>query len=223
MLNITCASADLKLAEKMQSDLMRIPFKMEHGYLLVLVSAASQNDVTVQQAIDAARKKQQRIVPILLDNTPQPETLIKQTPVDFRNGYKRGTLIQHLRRLELGEARLQGNRRIMGFMLLIVAIMFAAAVFAISNDLVAFPQDEYETQQADENRMIATLVYPTLEGLLPRSTDDALNFPATVEAASTRDRAFLRGTATAFPANINATLDAVMTASVLTPTPTPDN
>ncbi len=221
MLNITCASQDLKLAEQMQQDLTRITFKMDFDYLLVLVSAASQSDETVQQAIETAHKKQQRLVPILLDNTPLPESLNKNQPLDFRAGYKRGSLIRHLRRLELGEDRLRGNRRIFGAMGLIVGLMFVASVYLIGNGLVAFPQDEYATEQAIEDAMIATLVYPTLEGLLPRSTNDAVNFPATVEAASTRDRAFLRGTATALPMNVNATLNAIATSAALTITPTP--
>lgn len=222
MLNITCASADIKLAEQMQRDLTRVSFKMEHAYLLVLVSGASKDDAAVQQAIQDAQQ-QQRIVPILLDNTPIPDTLTKFPVVDFRSGYRRGTLVQHLRRLELGEERLKGNRRIFGFMAFIVLIMFTASLLAISGGLVAFPQDEYATEQAQEDAMIATLVYPTLAGLQPRTTDEAANFPATVEAASTRDRAFLRGTATALPANIHATLDSIATSAAMTVTPTPDN
>jgi hypothetical protein len=222
MLNITCASADLKLAEQMQQDLTRITFKMDFDYLLVLISAASQADETVQQAIETAQKKNQRLVPILLDNTPVPDTMLKNALLDFRAGYKRGALIQHLRRLELGEDRLRGNRRIFAAMALIVGLMFAVAIYMVGGGLVAFPQDEYATEQAIEDAMIATLVYPTLEGLIPRSTNDAVNFPATVEAVSTRDRAFLRGTATALPMNVAATLNAIGTSAALTVTPTPN-
>jgi hypothetical protein len=63
-----------------------------------------------------------------------------------------------------------------------------------------------------------------LNGLQPRSTEDAINFPETVEAASTRDRIFLIETATQLPVNQQATAEAnnaaaTGTISALTATP----
>ena len=63
--------------------------------------------------------------------------------------------------------------------------------------LVAFPVAEYNEEATFQAQWIDGLIRETLEAVQPRSTEDALNFAATHEAAPTRLFYYIRETATA--------------------------
>ncbi|MCU0512056.1 MAG: toll/interleukin-1 receptor domain-containing protein [Anaerolineae bacterium] len=218
MLNIACASRDLPIAEEMKSDLVASSLTLDHDYLLVLVTAAALQDASVTTAVQEAAPPR-RVLPVLLEKVPLPPALAGRPLLDFsRSGYRKERLVYFLRREDIGKERLAGNRRILGFMLVIVVIMFIAAWLGIAGGLVAFPVDEYATENAMQNAMIDAFVLPTLDAFMPRTTQDATDFPQTLAAASTRIQVFLAQTATAIPANARATLEGIATAADLTMT-----
>lgn len=218
MLKITYAPRDEKLAGEMKSDLMQSALALDRDYLLVLVSQETFKDSGVVQTVKEALQQKQQVIPVLLERVTLPPELSGLPPLDFSRGYRKDRLLYYLRWADVGRARIAANRRIMAFMLLIVGIMFASALIGIAGGLVAFPQNEYATDDALENATINALVIPTLEAFMPRTTDDALHFPETAVAAPTRLRGFLIQTATAIPADIHSTLAAQATSADMTMT-----
>ena len=93
----------------------------------------------------------------------------------------------------------QANRRALLVIGAIAALMFGLAIMGILSGLVAFPVTEYNEEATFQSLWIDGLIGETLEYVQPRSTDDALNFAATLEAAPTRLYYYVRGTATALP------------------------
>jgi hypothetical protein len=83
---------------------------------------------------------------------------------------------------------------------------------------IGMPVDEFSTEAAIQEAMIETLTFPTLDPLMPRTTQDAENFPLTVEAANTRNAPLLMMTATALPGHLQATQAAIATAADMTST-----
>jgi hypothetical protein len=232
MLNITYAARDQQLAQQLQTDLQQARLTLDHSYLLVLLSPAALQDDTIQQNITAALRDNVRVIPILLENVAIPSALREVPPVNFSGGYRAKTLIAYLKRAEVGAARLASNQRILGFIAIMVAIMFGVSIWGITSGQVAFPDEEYATENARNNAtmnaQIDGLVQATLEEFMPRTTADALNFDSTVQAAPTRIQEFLGGTATALPQNRQATLAVQATIAVgtiaaqtLTPATTP--
>ena len=93
----------------------------------------------------------------------------------------------------------RANRRALIVIASIAALMFGIAVVAMVNGFVAFPVAEYNEEATFQSLWIDGLIRETLEQVQPRTTEDALNFPATHEAAPTRLYLYIRETATALP------------------------
>lgn len=218
MLNIVYPPSAANLAEKMQTDLGRMSLKLEKHYTFVLVNADTTADSGVQHATDLALEDKHIVVPVLLDDSPVPDKLEDQPVLDMRRGYKRGKLIDHVRRLELGRPVLQRNTRLLLILGGTTLVIFVVGILSIASGFVRPPLDEFATEEAINNAMIEEFLIPTLEGVLPRTTEDALNFPATVQAQPTRNRVYLALTGTALPLDRQATLDAIATAAPMTET-----
>jgi hypothetical protein len=216
MLNIAFASRDAQLAEEIKKDLMSSGLKLVHDYLLVLVSGATAGDAGVMQSVQDATQKNQRVIPVLVERVPLPPELGNREPIDFSHGYRKDRLVYHLRWVEIGKQTIAVNRRLLAFWVVIAVVMFFIAWIGIAGGLVAFPQGEYETESAIENATIDAMLFPTLEGYMPRTTEDARYFPQTLEAAPNRMQIFMGQTATALPRDVQATLSANETAAAQT-------
>lgn len=234
MLDISFHSADERLAQQLQSELGKASFRLEHPMMLVLLTPSALADSALQRTVEQAHKKGVRIAPLLV----KPITGALPAPYaglpifDMSQGeYQLKRLLAFINRVDLGEARLARSRRLFAFIALSAVLMFGVSLWGVGSGLVRFPSQEYATEDALEFTRIQTLTFPTLDPLMPRTTEDALNFPATVEAASTRNRPFLRETATALPVGMTQTLAFIATSADLTqtaralptetPTPTP--
>jgi len=64
---------------------------------------------------------------------------------------------------------------------------------ALGGGVIAFPTQEYATIDVE----VTLTIQAYIDELLPRSTQDAVNFPSTLEAAPTRLEPLLREAATA--------------------------
>lgn len=201
MINITYSADQSALAEQIRDDLSRANFKAAHDVLLVLVSSESNNDPSVQAEIRQAIQRQiVSIIPILAENVTLPESLDPYKPLNFSGGYKRNALITRLSQTTMTQADVkQANRKALVFIGGIAVVMFVLAIIGIMGGMVAFPVDEYNEEATYQAEWINGLIVETLEAAQPRTTQDAIEFDATLEAVPTRVYLYIRETATALP------------------------
>lgn len=199
MIQITFTADQERLAQQIRDDLTGA-FETAPPLLIVLVSAASNQDPVVAAEVARARQRGIQLVPILLENVALPDALAYEKPLNFAAGYRRATLLRRLAQLTMTSTDVrQANRRALLLIGAIAAVMFALAIIGILSGLVAFPVAEYNEEATFQSLWIGGLIRQTLEYAQPRSTEDALNFAATLEAAPTRLYYYVRGTATALP------------------------
>lgn len=200
MINITYSAQDVELANQIKDDLAKTRYEPVHPVLIVLVSGDSNHDPTVQEEVKRAIQKGITIVPILTEHVAIPPELDAYKPLKFIGGYKRNPLLTRLSTVSMSRKDVQqANRRALIVIGGIALVMFFLAVIGIYSGMVAFPVEEYNQEATFQQQMVDGLIGKTLEYIKPKSTDDALNFASTLEAAPTRLYYYARGTATAIP------------------------
>lgn len=197
MIRITYARDQAPLAERIRDDLA-CHHPPPQPLLIVLVSRQSNADRHVQDEIERALAEGARILPILCETAALPASIENMRSLDFSAGYDREPLLLRLdeaagRSDELRRANRRGLVVVGAFAIL----MFGIALVAINRGLVAFPVAEYNEEATLQAQWVDGLIGETLEAIEPRSTEDALNFAATYEAAPTRLHFYIRVTATA--------------------------
>ncbi len=199
MIRITYTAQDRALAEQIRDDLTG-SFESSPPLLIVLVSAASNQDPVVAAEITKARQSGAQLLPILTENVALPEQLAYEKALNFAGSYQLDSLLRRLSQLTMTGAQVrQANRRALLAIGAIALVMFGLAIIGMLSGLVAFPVAEYNEEATFQAQWIDGLIRETLESVQPRSTDDALNFASTLEAAPTRLYYYVRGTATALP------------------------
>ena len=200
MIKITYSADQKHLAEQIRNDLTQASFQPAQTVLLVLVSVESNNDPSVQDEIKGAIQKGYRVIPILTESVALPERLDAYKPLNFSKGYKAQTLRRHLSQTTMTDKDVkQANRRALIVIGGIALTMFIVGIIGIVGGMVAFPVDEYNEEATFQAEWIDGLIGETLEFVQPRTTQDAVNFEATLEAAPTRLYLYIRETATAIP------------------------
>ncbi len=207
MLNITYAPNDAATAEKLQQDLSAADLRLLHHFMIVLVTPDSMGDSGVETAIERAHAEGHRVLSVVLQRTDMLQTLAGHPVVDLSGGYQAKPVIRALRDADVDRRR-PINRLVLLAAVILVLIMFAVSLYGILSGSVAFPVAEYQTENAERAATIDSMVGPTLDVLVPRTTDEARNFPATVDAVPTYERMFLRGTATQMALDGQATPEA---------------
>lgn len=214
MLNIAHAAADAALAEQIKTDLMRSRIKLEHAVLIVLASPDSMQDDSIRQTIEQAKRDGQRVAVIQVKPVTVPDTLGTFPPLDLTGSYDSRKVIAHVNRVDMGMARIVRGRRWLALISAGAILMFFVAIWGILTRQVGFPVEEYATEYAIEQGQIETFAAPTLDFVMPRTTDQALNFALTVQVIPTRVRQFAIETATALPLGIEGTQNAIGTSAV---------
>lgn len=195
MIRITYSTEQRRLAEQIRDDLAN---KAAPPVLLVLVSSQSNSDPAVQAEIRQARQKRIHIIPILAENAALPELLDGCKALDFAGGYSRERLWRRLSQATVTPADVrQANRRALMVIGSIALLMFGLAIIGLMSGQVAFPVDEYNEEATFQAQWIHGMIGETLTFAQPRSTDDAIHFEATLQAAPTRLLLYIRETATA--------------------------
>lgn len=199
MIRITYSHDQQQLAERIRDDLSH-KVRLSTPLLIALVSRQSNADPHVQAEIEKARSKSLPILPILCEDIAPPAALEDPLYLDFSRGYDRAQLLRHVERATRtpDEVR-RANRRALTIIGSIATLKFGVAVIAMAAGLVAFPVAEYNEEATFQSQWIGGLIGQTLEHVQPRTTEDALHFPATHEAAPTRLYLYIRETATALP------------------------
>lgn len=218
MLNIAYAPNDVQLAERLQHDLSSAGVQLENHMLIVLVTPDSVADQSILQAVQRADEEGQVIVLFLVRQALLPDSWKRYRRFALRDNYRVPPMRVFLNRADVSPGKRRRNNRWLAAAAIIIVVMVGISMWAIAGDIVAFPVEEYMTENAERAEMIQDLVAPTLEAWQPRTTEDAINFPMTVEAANTRNAPLLIMTATALPRDRQATLEAQATAADLTAT-----
>ncbi|MCY3797408.1 MAG: hypothetical protein OXG84_06355 [Chloroflexi bacterium] len=199
MIHITYSGQEERLAERIRDDLAQsVP--LTGPVLIVLVSRASLADRHVQAEVEKARANGIHIVPILTEAIELPARLMDWRPLNFSGGYDRERLLERLAQATMKpDALRRANRRALTVIGGIALLVFAVALVTINRGLIAFPVAEYNEEATFQAEWVNGLIRETLEQVQPRTTEDALNFPATHAAAPTRLYLYIRETATALP------------------------
>lgn len=205
MLHITYAPDDVDIAERMKNDLSAANLTVEQNILIVLITPESAQDKSVNRAISEAIENDHIVLPVMLRTAPLPSQISHITPIDLTKGYQFSKIIKAVRSATIGQDVLTSNRRLLFYLMALVLLIFGISVGSLATGLVAVPEEELANEQATRDAQISTLTFPTLDPLMPRTTQDALDFPLTVEAANTRNAPLLMATATAIVENQQAT------------------
>ena len=216
MLNIAYAPGDAQLAERLQADLAQAGLDIHNPMLIVLVSSDAVHDTSVRQAVAQAQDQGHVIVLFIVQNVALPDAWKPYRRMKLSDDYRINTLRVFINRADVSPTKRRTNNRLLLGALVGVVLFVGISMLAIASDVVAFPVEEYMTENAAREQMVQELVFPTLDAWQPRTTEDAINFPMTVEAANTRNAPLLIMTATALPRDRQATLDAQATAADLT-------
>lgn len=212
---VAYSANDAVLGQKLTADLKAAGYNIvtqvanESDALLVLVRpSAIKTDSTLNQMMLTALDNGQHVLPITVDDQPLPRIIGNLQPLNFAgNSYPLKELKERVAYLLSPQApapltvltpKVRARNRRIGLLIGIpTLIIFVAGVVLVGTGLIRPPSEEYilvETQRVETRNAI---INPTLEAVLPRSTDDALNFAPTVQAMPTRLRPFLEATATA--------------------------
>lgn len=205
MLHITYAASDAAVAERLRDDLTKAKLLLERDVLVVLVTPDALHDKEVTATIDKAIANQEAIVPVILADVALPAALADLPSVNLTKGYRSGPVIRAMRRAAFGPEVAASNRRLFFYLGFIVLVVFVIAMGSLATGTVAVPESEFATENAIREAQIESFTFPTLDPLMPRTTDDAIAFPQTVEAANTRNAPLLVATATALVENRQAT------------------
>lgn len=204
MFKIVNAPADAALAARLEADLRAAgALPVPAGLLVAVLSPAAAANSDVQAALEAALDAGQPILPVLAAPTALPKLIDHLPALDFSQGYDAAALRRAVEALAAPDAGLplkvitprvrRANRRI-GYWLAALAIFwFVTGLILVGVFGVQAPRREYD---AVETEIVLTRDY-YLEQNRPRTTEDAANFPATLQAAPTAQRPFLIATATA--------------------------
>lgn len=209
MLNISYGAENAALASQIESDLKAARVRAYRDaadapkVLIALITPESTMDEVQAAAWRAALNHGDFVLPVLTNGAELPGSLAQLPPLDCNSGYDPNALLERLAQMAQRERQFplrviapktkRNNRRVALVLSLLAVLMFGAAIWGITVGLVGFPEEEYEEVEAEFQGTLGALV----DNVLPRSTQDAQNFPATVDAAPTRLQPLLVQTATA--------------------------
>jgi hypothetical protein len=209
MLAIAYAPENAALAERIQKDLVtkgcEFTSSLQPGLgnlLIVLISSAAKADSAVQAIIVQALDNGQHIVPIQVDNGSLPKLIDHLEPISFAGKYNLSELEHQIQKLSSPDAGLplkvltpkaqQKNRKFAYWLAVLAIIWFILGVILVGFFGVQAPREEYDNIDTE----VAGTIQFYLSQNIPRTTEDAANFPVTVQAAPTAQRPYLIATAT---------------------------
>jgi hypothetical protein len=212
------SQADAALAERIQTDLRAAQRHTIHAeasterdaLAVVLLSPAALRDTTFMNALYAALDAGQRLVPVLAQTVAVPKLIDHLPIVDVTDSYEFAVLNGQIEAALASESHTalrvrtprvqQSNQRIGVFLIGLVIALFIFSSWAIATFDIEAPQEEYDRVDTEVAGTRDMLIFETMQYLstaLPRSTEQAQAFPATVEAVGTRVQPFFAFTATA--------------------------
>lgn len=199
MTEIIYIQSDAEIADRIQVELAAQSETPVTDAVILLISEASPADATWQQRMNGAIDQNQQIIPVRLAPVKLPALIEHLEVVDFTEGYDFSTLWEALQAPHspmhmkvITPAVKASNRRVGAIFALIATLMFVIGLIMVGVYGVHLPTDEYD---AIETQIILTRNY-YIDQSMPHSTEDALNFEATIQAVPSLSP-FIRATATA--------------------------
>ncbi len=204
MATITYHPADAQLAQRIEADTT----EAVTDDAIIILSPSAVTDSTIEAAIVTALENNQRVIPVLATETALPRMIEHLEPLDFSRGYQPAQLAARLNEPVTGELHLKvrtpqtiaRNRRTGLIVSVVSLIVFIVALYAVGVLNIMVPAEEYE---AIETQVVETRS-AIMEAAQPRTTEEALNFPSTLEAVAPTARPFVAATATARAAGDSA-------------------
>lgn len=218
MITVAYAPADAALGAQIERDLAQAGWQLSEtiqrgservsdSLLVVLISPQSKTEV--EPKIIEALDQHIHILPVLLGSVTLPKLINNLLPLDFSEGrYSFEALQAAITALTspdaprpmmaLTPAKRRANQQAGLILAIPVLVMFAAGIYLVGVLGVQFPQADFDIQETARVEQRNTLIGPTLDAVLPKTTSDALAFETTVQALPTRLRDFAGATATSY-------------------------
>ncbi len=210
MLDITYAPGEAETAARLKTDLTTAGYQVNGDsagdssrILIALLSPEGAANATVQQRLIAALDGGRHIIPVLVKDTTLPRLIDHLAAVDFRQGYDLATLRAEIDKVSAPDAgrplrvptpALKARNQRIGMVLAVLVLAwFVIGLILVGGYGVQLPREEYDAVDTQAAIEINEIVGRNL----PRSTEDAANFPATLQAAPTAQRPLLIATTTA--------------------------
>jgi hypothetical protein len=216
LITLIHAPGDTLLADRLSNDLAAAGYEISRSVspgmenlAIYLISPHSSYDSGIQRQLEGALDAHQHVIPIIAAPAQTPHLINNLQRLDFSEGrYPIDSLLARIQQLSAPDAprpmttltttRRRANRRT-GYVLLgLVLLLFAAGLYLVGSGIVQFPTAEYDIQETARVDQRNTVIAPTIDPWLPRSTSDAASFDLTVTAAPTRLREFMAQTATSY-------------------------
>ncbi|MEP7293695.1 MAG: hypothetical protein ABI835_18045 [Chloroflexota bacterium] len=216
MLKIIHTASDQALATRIVSDFRQGAYEIgdnavDHGDTAILVlSPAALNDMALQAELIRALDLSVHLVPVMAQIVQLPKLIDHLDVVDFSTGYDFPLLRRQvdvelapdapLPVLALTPKVKRSNRRAGLVVALAALVMFAAGLYAVGVLGIQAPIQEFNndfTALALTRDLIAAPELEIYAQFLPRSTEDAANYAATLRAVPTVYRPLVALTATA--------------------------
>ena len=211
------APADAALTNRIKNDLRAghtiTEGEATAGYqlLALVLSTAGLADAGVTDAMYDALDGGKHIIPVLTEKIAVPRLINHLTPADFSDGaYPIADLQNAVAYLTGPEAPLamrvltprtrRKNRNVGLIVFLAAFIMFMAGIIGVGVYHLQAPAEEYNAIETQIVQTRDAIIGPTLNALgqfLPRSTEDAAVFEATLQRMPTVHRPFMEATVTA--------------------------
>ncbi len=214
MITVAYAPSDAGLGQKLEQDLkasgqslaQTVQAGREH-LLVVVLSAEGAVNAHVNDQMIAALENHQHVIPIFAQRTPLPRLIDNLDPLDFSTGYPLDVLVERIAYFSHPDAprplttlipSVRAANRRAGIVLIgIVLGVFVLALIMVGSGAVRWPEEEYDVVNTEAMSTIESIVVPTLEGFMPRSTEAAAEFESTVRAMPSPLRPLIRASATA--------------------------
>jgi hypothetical protein len=213
MITLTYDPQDSALATRLTQDLKAQGFSINDtlapgkgNILVAFASPASNANKTVQDVITQAYDNGQHVVIVNAQPAPIPKFINHLKAFDFAAGYPLSELVEQLKLLASPEAGLplkvltpktrKKNRGSGLWLTIVVLIAFAWGIILVGFFHQQAPVEEYNNIDTEVAATVAVIISKNL----PHSTQEAENFPATVQAVPTAQRPLLIQTATALVA-----------------------
>ncbi|HYO88387.1 MAG TPA: hypothetical protein VER79_07040 [Candidatus Limnocylindrales bacterium] len=238
-IKIASATADSALANRIAADLrkdgpvsMAGPESADYSVLLLVLSSAGLADAGVTDAMMAALDSGKHIIPVLAERVKLPRLINHLSAADFTVGvYPISEVREAVAYLTGPDAplpmrvltpRTRRKNRNFGLIFFLAAfIMFSIGLIAVGVFHLQAPAEEFNAIETEVVQTRDAIIGPTLQvyGLLiPRSTEEAQVFEATLERIPTVHRPFMEASATAAAVQARPTAPDTLP---LTPTSTP--
>lgn len=213
MITVVNAPGDSDIAARLRQDLQAAAYLPGDGlpagadHLLVAVLSPEANaDPSVGQAIITALDNGQHVIPVLAKPAPVPKLIDHLTVLDFSERYDADALRGCAAALTApGAGRplkvmtpkvRQANRRAGVWLGALALLWLVIGLVLVGVFRVQAPLEEFN----NVDTMEAVTIQAAVGRNLPHSTQEAENFPLTIEAAPTAQRPLLIATGTALVA-----------------------